>query len=88
MIVAQRQSLSVEQYTADLRCLVQPDDRSVAVRLLEARGAVVAAPLTSPVSIPAVPPTPLATGAPAGRTNRKTRANRRRTVSVCATLAT
>ncbi|MGV8910581.1 MAG: gephyrin-like molybdotransferase Glp [Propionicimonas sp.] len=53
MIVAQRQSLSVEQYTAELLCLVKPDDRIDAVRLLEALGRVVAAPVTSHVSIPA-----------------------------------
>ena len=52
MIVAQRQSLSVEEYAAELLCLVQPDTRSVAVRLLEALGRVVAAPVTSHVSIP------------------------------------
>ena len=53
MTAAPRQSLSVEEYTAELLHLVRPDERTVAVRLAEALGRVVAAPISSQVNIPA-----------------------------------
>jgi molybdopterin molybdotransferase len=49
---APRQSLSVEEYTAELLHLVRPDDRTVVVRLTDAFGRVVAAPTSSQVNIP------------------------------------
>jgi len=52
VIAAPRESLSVEEYTAELLHLVRPDDRTVALRLAEALGRVVAAPISSQVNIP------------------------------------
>ncbi len=52
MTSAARLSLSIEEYTAELLQLVQPDERTVALRLVEALGRVVAAATSSRVSIP------------------------------------
>jgi molybdopterin molybdotransferase len=49
---ARRVSLSVEEYGAELLRLVRPDERSERVRLAEAGGRVLAAPVASRVSIP------------------------------------
>ena len=48
-----REVLSVAEYTAELLRLVRPDERSVRLRLPDAAGRVLAAPVTSQVSIPA-----------------------------------
>ncbi|MGV8907446.1 MAG: gephyrin-like molybdotransferase Glp [Propionicimonas sp.] len=50
---APRESLSVAEYTAELLRLVRPDGRSVRLSLADAAGRVLAAPVTSRVSIPA-----------------------------------
>ncbi len=50
---APRESLSVGEYIAELSRLVRPDQRTVHLRLAEAAGRVLAAPMTSLVSIPA-----------------------------------
>ena len=48
-----RESLSVEEYIAELLRLVRPDERTVHLRLSEAAGRVLAVPMSSLVSIPA-----------------------------------
>lgn len=48
-----RKSLSVAEYTAELLRLVRPDERSLRLRLADAAGRILAAPVTSRVSIPA-----------------------------------
>ena len=53
MIPTPRDSLSVAEYTAELLRLVRPDDRSVGLPLSEALGRVLAAPMSSRVSVPA-----------------------------------
>lgn len=53
MSPAQRDSLSVAEYTAELLRLVRPDDRGVRLRLPDALGRVLATPVCSRVSIPA-----------------------------------
>ncbi len=52
MTPAQRVSLSVAEYGAELLRLVRPDGRSQRLRLAEAGGRVLAAPVASRVSIP------------------------------------